>query len=59
MFILVKREIAKPIEFFLPVTIVIIHDLLVINLITKLYFKIMLSCDSISDHASWNEVFHY
>ncbi len=38
-----------PIEFFLPVAIVIILDVLVTNL----------SYDGISDHASWNEVFHY
>ncbi len=39
------------IEFFLPVTIVIIpyHKALLI----------MFGCDGISDHASWNEVFHY
>ncbi len=46
------------IEFFLPVTIVIIPDVLVTNLITKLLL-IMFGCDGISDHASWNEVFHY
>ena len=45
------------IEFFLPVSIVIIPDVLVTNLITKLYNHVR--CDGMSDHAGWNEVFLY
>ncbi len=49
-----------PIEFFLPVTIVIIPDVSVTNLIKKLYL-IMFSCDGLPDHAicNVNEVFNY
>ena len=33
----IQKETTGPIEFYLPVTIVIIPDVLVTNLITKLY----------------------
>ncbi len=53
-----QSQYPNPMEFCVPLTIVIIPDVLVTNLITKALL-IMFSCDGMSDHASWNEVFHY